>query len=116
MVNEETTADDANWGMVETRWISASGRYAYLWFSAFNSDGSIVPPPESSLVDRWQFYVQGRGSVRTVDGNIAMIQTVVESDSILSPDMSLAVRRVHNAARELLRSQALKSRNQISAN
>ena len=116
VVYEPTTDGSDAWGIVEARWISANGRYAYLWFSAFDSDGSIVAPPESSLADRWKFYVQGRDSVRSVGGRIAMIQTVVESDAVLSPDISLAVRRVHDAARQVLRSQALKSRNQTSPN
>jgi exosortase/archaeosortase family protein len=99
------TASGEAWDGIASRWITPDNTYAYVWYSSFNEQGEIVMPSDTSLVRRLRSAI-GR-SQRNGPGiaRVAMVQMVVETDSVLPPDTVQALEQAHRASRNYLREQ-----------
>ena len=95
-----TLKDDSGkpWDCVTARFMAQDGRYAYLWFSAFNSAGEIVDPPSSSLIGRIGFSLAERKKNSTT-GEIGLVQLFLETSSILTPSVTNELAAVHQESR-----------------
>ena len=92
------------WDCVSARFMSQDGRFAYLWFSAFNSSGDIVNPPASSLIDRIGFSLAERNK-STMIGEVGLIQLFLETSSVLAPSVVRELASVHEETRATILSK-----------
>ena len=95
-----TLKDDSGepWDCVTARFMGQDGRFAYLWFSAFNSTGEIVNPPSSSLIGRIGFSLAERKK-GSISSEVGLVQLFLETSSVLAPSVTRELTSVHEESR-----------------
>ena len=83
--------------------VHEDGRYAYLWWMAFDETGMNVKPATSSLLDRFKYYVLSREKKTSTVENarIAIAQMFVESSGPVDLDFNSNLETVFTDFRKL---------------